>query len=431
MNWKPTSLLDRLGRAANAGPRQRSSVDVVGASLPGTSGDDELTVFIVAGEHSGDALGAGLMSELLRRRRGRVRFIGVGGEAMEAVGMTSLFPLGDIAVMGPVAILKSLPRLTDRVYRTVGAGVACRPDVIVIIDAPEFTHRVAARLKRKLPLTPVIDYVCPSVWAWRSGRARTMARSIDHVLALLPFEPEALERLAGPPATYVGHPLAERQQWIKARNPAALADRLDLDPDRLPLVVLPGSRRTEVSRLLPVFCETVNQMALGGRPLEVIIPCVPHLRAMVEDLAGQLQVPWHLVEGDDDKFTSFRLARAALAASGTVTLELALAGTPMVVAYRVDGLAAHIGFMIKVPSIVLANLVLGDNAFPEFVQDDCTVDRLAPALEKLLDDTPERAAQLEALSRISARMELVDGLPSERAADVVLAHALPAGKPIA
>ena len=210
-------LLPRL--RAGAAPADMRTVrwdtPNTGRSQSAPKGHDELTVFIVAGEYSGDALGAGLMSELTRRRKGLVRFLGVGGEAMEAQGLTSLFPLGDIAVMGPGAILKALPRLTNRVYRTVTAGYAARPDVIVIIDAPEFTHRVARRLRRKLPYTPIIDYVCPSVWAWRPGRAKVMARFIDHVLTLLPFEPDALERLGGPPATYVGHPLVERRDWIK------------------------------------------------------------------------------------------------------------------------------------------------------------------------------------------------------------------------
>ena len=169
-----------------------------------TTTQEDLTVFIVAGEHSGDLLGADLMQELSFRRKGQVRFLGVGGEAMETHGLTSLFPLADIAVMGPIPIIKALPRLTSRVYRTVAAGVVAKPDVIIIIDSPEFTHQVARRLSRKLPDTPIVDYVCPSVWAWRPGRAKKMARFIDHVLALLPFEPAALERLGGPDATYVG-----------------------------------------------------------------------------------------------------------------------------------------------------------------------------------------------------------------------------------
>ena len=218
---------------------------------------DELTVFIVAGEHSGDILGAGLMRELIARRKSQVRFIGVGGEAMEAVGLTSLFPLADIAVMGPVAILKALPRLTSRVYRTVAAGVAAKPDIIVIIDSPEFTHPIARRVRKRRPEIPIIDYVSPSVWAWRPGRARKMRPYVDHLLALLPFEPDAHQRLGGPPCTYVGHPLIERLDWIRSHETAPLAERFALEPDVPVLCVLPGSRGSEIVRLIGPFGDTV------------------------------------------------------------------------------------------------------------------------------------------------------------------------------
>jgi len=384
---------------------------------------DELTVFIIAGEHSGDALGAGLMRELTRRRKGLVRFLGVGGEAMEAEGLTSLFPLGEIAVMGPAAILKALPRLTNRVYRTVAAGQASKPDVIVIIDAPEFTHRVARRLRRKLPYTPIIDYVCPSVWAWRPGRAKVMARFIEHVLALLPFEPDALERLGGPPATYVGHPLVEQRDWIQGLDLAAWSRRLGLDPAKTPLVVLPGSRSSEVERLLPVFQATLAQLRDMGHQFDVLIPAVPHLRARIAEATADWPETVRITEGDEAKFAAFRLARAALAASGTVTLQLGLAGTPMVVAYRVEGIAAHLRFLVKVPSVVLANLVIEENAFPEYLQEDCTPEKLAGALDLILKETPERRAQLEALAKVDQRMQLDTASPSERAADVVMRYA--------
>lgn len=384
---------------------------------------DELTVFIVAGEHSGDILGGGLMRELAKQRKGQIRFIGVGGPEMEAQGLTSLFPLADIAVMGPVAILKALPRLTNRVYRTVGAGVAAKPDIVVIIDSPEFTHQVAKRLARKLPDTPIIDYVCPSVWAWRPGRARKMAKFIDHVLALLPFEPEALKRLGGPEATYIGHPLCERLGWIHSIDASAWAARLGLDPKRVPLVVLPGSRKSEIEKLMPVFGETLSEILDAGYSCELLMPCVPHLRNRIEELSADWPMPRHFIDGDEAKFAAFRLARAALAASGTVTLELGVAGTPMVVAYRVDGLAAKLRFLLKVDSVVLANLVLEEKAFPEFLQEDCNAEQLARALAQLIEESPERAAQLEALGRLSDQMKPPPETPSERAADIVMKYA--------
>jgi lipid-A-disaccharide synthase len=342
---------------------------------------------------------------------------------MEAQGMTSLFPLADIAVMGPVAILKALPRLTNRVYRTVSAGVAAKPDIVVIIDSPEFTHRVARRLRRKLRGVPIIDYVCPSVWAWRPGRARKMAKYIDHVLALLPFEPEALERLSGPPATFVGHPLAERQQWIQSIDVEAWAGRWKLDRNRVPLVVLPGSRRSEIEALMPIFGETITLLQRTGRRCELLMPCVPHLRERIEELSADWPMPRHYIEGEEAKFAAFRMARAAIAASGTVTLELGMAGTPMVVAYLVDGIAARLRFLIKVDSVVLANLVLGRNDFPELLQEDCNSEQLSNAVANLLDDTPERAQQLRALEEIAAKMKLTADSPSKRAADVVMKYA--------
>lgn len=388
-----------------------------------TTSQDELCVFIVAGEHSGDALGAGLMRELTARRKGQIRFIGVGGEAMEAQGITSLFPLGDVAVMGPGAIMKALPRLTNRVYRTVAAGVAAKPDVIVVIDSPEFTHRIAKRLSRKLPDTPIIDYVCPSVWAWRPGRARKMARFIDHVLTLLPFEPAALERLRGPPATFVGHPLSERQEWIKSLDLDVWRSRFQLDPARIPLVVLPGSRRSEVEKLMPVFGRTLSILEQSGCHCEPLLPCVPHLRDRIEALSRHWPVRPKIFVGDEKKFAAFRIARAALAASGTVTLELGIAGTPMVVAYLVEGLAGKFRFLVKVDSVVLANLVLEANAFPEFLQEECKPELLAEALMPLFNDGQPRQAQLKALDQLAAKMRLSGESPSEKAAQVVLQYA--------
>jgi lipid-A-disaccharide synthase len=379
-----------------------------------------LSLFIVAGEHSGDALGGPLMAALARAADTPIRYAGVGGEAMAQEGLETLFPLSDVAVMGPVAIAKALPRIVRRVYTAVDAGVAAKPDAIVIIDAPEFTHPIAKRLHRRLPGVPIIDYVSPSVWAWRPGRAKRMRAYIDHVMALLPFEPEAHARLGGPPCSYVGHPLIERRDWIESRDAGALAARLGIASDAPVLVVLPGSRSSEVSRLMVPFGETMRRLKETIPALEVIIPVASGVRDLVTaHLTGWPLMP-KLVQGEDDKFAAFRLARAALAASGTVTLELALAGTPMVVAYKVDDMAAKLRFLVKVPSIVLANLVLGENAFPEFIQEACQPDLIAPVLAPLLADTPARAAQRTALARIAARMQLPSGTPSEAAAAIVI-----------
>lgn len=383
----------------------------------------ELRLFIVAGEHSGDALGGRLMRALNAATRGRVRYLGVGGEHMHEQGLLSQFPLSDVAVMGPAAILARLPSLVRKVYRTVDAAIAAEPDAVVIIDSPEFTHPIAKRIRKRRPDIPIIDYVSPSVWAWRPGRARRMTRYVDHVMALLPFEPEVHRRLGGPPCTYVGHPLVERYPDIVGADPAPLRERLGMAAGEPVLLVLPGSRRSEVSRLMEPFGKTVARIIEQGTKPAVVIPAVDSVRPLVEAAVAKWPCDVKLVSGEADKFRALKLATAALAASGTVTLELGLAGVPMVVAYRVDGAAKHLRFLVKTPSIVLANLVLGENAFPEFIQEQCTEAFLAPAISRLLHDTPERAAQLAALSRIPSLLQLPHDTPSEAAARVVLAYA--------
>ncbi len=386
--------------------------------------DRPLRLYLVAGEHSGDALGAKLMAALDASFGDDIQYAGVGGPLMEAEGLASLFPLSDVAVMGPVAILKRLPLLVRRVKQAAHAAVAAAPDAVVVIDSPEFTQPIAKRIRRRLADVPIINYVSPSVWAWRPGRARRMARYIDEVMALLPFEPDVHRRLGGPHCTYVGHPLIERHAAMQSADARALADRLGIAPGADVLVVLPGSRRSEVERLMAPFGETVSRLTQRFPSLEVVIPTVPHVRALVAAKARDWAKAPHLLDGEADKFAAFRLARAALAASGTVTLELALAGTPMIVAYRVDAVAARLRFLVKTPHFALANLVLDERAFPELMQEDCEPGKLAVAIGGIIEDGPERRRQLAALARIPDLMHLDDGTPSHAAARIVLRHAL-------
>lgn len=380
-----------------------------------------LRIFLVAGEHSGDALGARLMMALTALRPG-VTFSGVGGPRMIAAGLNSLFPMSDIAVIGPAAIIEHLPQLLRRIRETAKAAIEAAPDVVVIIDAPEFTHRVARRIRKAQPDLPIVDYVSPSVWAWRSWRAPRMRAYIDEVLALLPFEPDVHVRLGGPPCTYVGHPLIERRHWIDALDPQGLRERFGLKEGRPVLLVLPGSRRSEITRLWNPFSATLRALRATGHRLDVIVPTVENVRDLVVERVKQWPFPTHVIEDEADKFRAFKLANAALAASGTVTLELALAGCPMVVAYRVDRLALLFRRLVKPPHFALANLVLGERAFPELMQESCVPEQLAPALAALLTDTHEREAQLEALARIPAALST--GTPPAIAAAMrVLAHA--------
>jgi lipid-A-disaccharide synthase len=384
----------------------------------------DLSLFVIAGEHSGDALGAKLVAALKAARRGRVRFLGVGGPLLAAEGLVPQFPLDDVAVMGPGAILARLPLILRRIRGTARAAVAAEPDAVVIIDSPEFTHPIARRIRRYRPDIPIVDYVSPSVWAWRPGRARKMRAYVDHVLALWPFEPEVHRRLDGPACSFVGHPLIERHAWIKSLDPAPLAQRLGLAGDAALVVVLPGSRTSEVSRMMQPFGETLARLQREGRKLEAVLPVVASVRPLVERHVRDWPVRPHLVGGEEDKFRAFRLARGALAASGTVTLELGLVGTPMVVAYKVGAVAAPVlRRVIKAPSTVLPNLVLGRNVVPEFHQEQCTPAKLARALAGALDEGPVRAKQLDALAQIPGALQAADRMPSEAAARIVLDYA--------
>ena len=387
------------------------------------SGSKPLSVFIVAGEKSGDDLGGKLIAALKQASSVPITFAGVGGEAMAEQGLQSLFPLEDIAVMGIVAVLARLPKIVQRVYQTVAAVGQAQPDVLVIIDSPDFTHAVAKRVRAKWPKIPVVDYVSPSVWAWRQGRARKMRRYIDHVLALLPFEPAAHQRLGGPPCTYVGHPLIERLASLRP-NAAESARREAQIPLLTPLiVVLPGSRRSEITHLMDDFGKTVALLARRYPHAEFVLPAVAHVEALIVQKMADWPVKPQILRGESAKYAAFRSARAALAASGTVTLELALAQVPTVVAYKVSKFEEPLRYVIKVPSIVLPNLILGENAVPELLQEKCQPALLADALINLIEPTQKRETQIIQLQRLDALMQLPDGSPAQVAAQIVLKYA--------
>jgi len=373
-------------------------------------------VALVAGEHSGDQLGYKLMRALREAGVGDVSFLGVGGEAMEAEGLRSLFPIADIAVMGVLPVLARLPTLLARIRTTAAAIVAARPDVLVIIDSPDFTHRVARRVRAALPNLPIVDYVSPSVWAWRPGRAKAMTAYVDCVLALLPFEPEAFRRLKGPRCVYVGHPLIERLADLRR-------DASGAPPRSEPplIVVLPGSRRSEITHLMADFGGALGSLRQSVGPFSLILPTLAHIEGDVRALAADWPERPTIVLGEAARYSAFRAAHAALAASGTVTLELALAGVPMVGAYKVSRLEEQLKYLIKVPSILLPNLILGERAIPEKLQRECLPATLGPALAEIVREGAARSRQLEALKRLDRLMALPDGgAPSAHAARAVL-----------
>jgi lipid-A-disaccharide synthase len=385
-----------------------------------------LHIFVVAGEESGDALGAALMSAVRAEAGEGVSFSGVGGERMAAAGLVSIFPMRDIAVMGVSAVIGRLPTILKRIRETAEAVAAADPDVLAIIDSPDFTHRVARRVRAARPDIPIVDYVSPSVWAWRPGRAKAMAAYVDELMAILPFEPEVHRRLGGPPTHYVGHPLIERQELMVETGVRAPL----MAGEPVQLVVLPGSRMSEVSRLMQTFGETLRLLVEQRLRIAVDLPAVAHLRDEIEARARSWPVAPRIVVGEAEKFAAFRRAHAALAASGTVTLELALAGVPMVVAYKLDWFFRRVNDLqrvfpvVKARSMVLANLILENNAIPERLEQAATPAQLAADLAPLLANTQERRQQVDALGDMRRAMELEGGeKPSAAAARIVLAAA--------
>jgi lipid-A-disaccharide synthase len=378
--------------------------------------DEGPTIAVIAAEPSGDRLGGALM-QAITVRAPQARFVGVGGPDMAAQGLKSLFAIDELSIIGFVAILSRLPAILRHIREAADAVIAARPDALVIIDSPEFTHRVARRVRAALPGLPIIDYVCPSVWAWRPWRAPAMRAYVDHVLALLPFEPDAMARLGGPATTYVGHPLAG--EVGRLRPNAGEAERRGADP---PLVlVLPGSRGGEIKRHLGIFGEATARLAASVGPVEPVLPTPPHFAARVSEAVQAWPLRPRIVASEAEKWSAFRQARAALAASGTVTLELALAGVPTVVAYKIPVIEEAIArLLIKVPTIVLANLVLGENVMPELLQRQVTPEALAAALAPLLADAPERRRQLDAFARLDQVMGIGAARPSDTAADILL-----------
>lgn len=386
----------------------------------------ERRVFLIATEESGDRLGANLMKVLRQRLGDAVHFEGVGGRAMAREGLETLFPIEELSIIGLAAVVKELPKILGLIKETAIAVTEAAPDILVIIDSPDFTHRVAKRVRAKDQRIPIVNYVSPSVWAWRPGRARAMLKYVDHVLALLPFEPEAYQKLHGPPCTYVGHPLTE--QLASLRPNADEAKRRAESPPVL--LVLPGSRRSEIRHHMAVFGQAVGLLQEQGVAFELMLPTMPHLQEAVVEAVKGWPIQPQVVIGEQDKRAAFRIAHAALAKSGTVTLELALAGVPMVTAYRVGAMEAFVlRRAIRVSSVILANLVIGKEVIPEFLQEDCTPEKLAQALREVLSDSAPRRQQLEAFATLDTIMSTGDQPPSVRAADIVLATMHKARRP--
>lgn len=377
-----------------------------------------LLIFLIAGEPSGDVLGGRLMAALREAMEGHVEFAGVGGPRMTEQGLQSLFPMEDLALFGLAELLPRLPTVLKRLDQTTKAVLERMPDAVVSIDAPDFCFRVEQRLRRAGAQMPLIHYVAPTVWAWRPGRARKVAKFLDHLLALLPFEPPYFEAV-GLPCTFVGHPVVE--SGADAGDGERFRRRHGIRPDATVLTVLPGSRRSEVTKLLPDFGATLAILASRYPDLQVVVPTVPGVAETVAEAVQSWPVPAITILGDADKYDAFAASTAALAASGTVALELALARVPAVIAYRIHPVShALYRRFIRVRYVNLVNIMLDRPLVPELLQQDCTPDRLALAVDRLLNEPSARQEQIDGVTEVARWLGQGDVAPSRRAAEAVL-----------
>lgn len=391
---------------------------MIDEDAPKTAVKEPLRIFLVAGEASGDLLGANLM-RAIKSERPDARFFGVGGKNMQAQGMESLFPMEELSVMGLAEVLPRLFKIMSRIRQTRKAVLDIKPHALVTIDSPDFCFRVVKQVKARSSDIPCIHYVAPSVWAWRPKRAEKVAKFLDHILTLLPFEPPYFTR-HGLDATFVGHPVVEK---IDSRGDAnRFRDKYGLKANQPVFCMLPGSRMSELSRLLDKFSETADIVLRHRHQAVIVIPTLAHLKPHIEKFFVGKGINPIVVTDDQDKYDSFSAGTAALAASGTVTLELALADTPHIIAYKLNPMSAWVAkHLVKTPYVNLINILLRRPVVPELLLEECEPQPMSRALLRLMDDRDARSQQLMDFREALIKIGLGDPKPpSLRAAEAVI-----------
>ncbi|AGA64045.1 Lipid-A-disaccharide synthase [Liberibacter crescens BT-1] len=363
-------------------------------------------IAIIAGEESGDFLGGDLIRALKNIVPIPITLVGVGGNSLKKEGLVSLFDISEISVMGITSVIKRLPRLLFLIHKTIQAIVSAKPDLLIIVDSPDFTHRVAKGVRNKLPVLPIINYVCPSVWAWRQERARKMISYIDHILALFPFEPEVMYKLKGPVTTFIGHPLSSCSDVIRVGN--RQEDKKISNCSNKRILLLPGSRTKEIVNILPVFRETMNFLLERNASLSFGLVTIPSR----EQLLRRMILSWDkkpeiIVGRKEEKWQAFAEADAALATSGTVVFELALCSIPVVSVYKLDWIVnvLNLSKYITTWTCALPNLIIDYPAIPEYFNEAIRYGALARWMEELTCDTLQRQAMLASFRVLQNRIK--------------------------
>jgi len=371
-------------------------------------------IYMIAGEASGDLLGAGLMKALKQQSTDDIEFSGIGGVEMTEQGLQSLFPMETLSVMGVFEVLPRIPDLLKRIRMTIRDIEEKQPDVIVTIDSPDFCFRVVKAIKaRGKAKAPRVHYVAPSVWAWRPGRAKKVAQFLDHILALLPFEPPYFEK-EGLDCTFIGHPMIEKDDIVHADG-QAFRGKHDIPAEQKLLCVLPGSRNSELKRMLPVFQDVLKRLSKTHPDLKVVSVTLPHLKERIQQAFSEYDV----MVTDQDKYNAFAASDAAIATSGTVALELGMTRTPSVIGYKMNAINTMlVKLLVKTKYVTLPNIILDRAVMPELLLEACTAEGITAETEKLLTDPAAVQAQKDGFD---ALYQAFDGLsPSTRGAEVVL-----------
>lgn len=384
-----------------------------------------LRLAVIAGEKSGDLLGSDLITAIRQQHEGPVDLVGVGGEAMTEAGLVSLFDYQELSIVGFSAVIARLPQLLMRIRKTANAIIAAKPDILVIIDSPDFTHRVAVAVHKALPNLPIINYVCPTVWAWKPERAAKMAAYVNHVLSVFPFEADIIAQLGGPPVTYVGHRLTTDPGVLSAAaNQLGLRERRENLSDgeqfESPVcLILPGSRAGELKRLLPSLERTAAELAKRCPSMRFVVPTLPRLETEVREVCRGWSIDVEIVSGEAAKWQAFSIADAAVAASGTVLLELALVGIPCVSVYKLDPIARMVMGRITAWTGSLPNFIADYPVINEYVNESVRPGLIARRLDRLTSNSQERREMLATFDNVRNAM-MTDEPASQPASRLVL-----------
>lgn len=377
-----------------------------------------MKIYLIAGEPSGDLLGSRFMRAMREKTNDEVEFFGLGGDTMEAAGLKSLFDISDLAIMGLVEVIPSIPKVLRLIQQTVDDIVRVQPDVVISIDSWSFSSRVHKALRKRKTGIPQVHYVAPQVWAWKKKRAKTMYKYIDRLLTLFPYEPKYFtpHKLE---TDFVGHPVIESE--VIVASGADFRNKYHIPADKKVISILPGSRKTEVSRLLPVFLQAAKELKEIDDNLFFVIPTVKTVSAMVKAEAEKFGLPVLVVETQKDRYGAFRTSEAAIAASGTVALELAICDIPHIIAYKVSAFSAFlVRKFLHIQFVNLSNILLGREIIPELLQERCVAGNIRSYMTSILRKEDLYQKQMEGFIKVREILGQGVQTPSQNACDVIL-----------